>query len=126
MSGLPNPVMSMADINDVPVTEENMSLLDAARARFQEARSLLAMAEGKPYPVSPLLLPLCRCIDDFVDEVARRNQQPLDEADNLEECLEYRERALQSIDQARIAGLALVTHLEAARTYHAQTLPPKL
>ena len=98
--------------------QEDCSLLQAAHARFAEFQALVHLSAGQPYPFNKKLGPLIRAIDDFVKDVDKQINVPIDEnelpEDSLMEALAAREEAAQWLGQARIAGCALLVHLSQA------------
>lgn len=90
----------------------------AAKARIAESIALIQMAAGRQYPFNPKLGPLIRAVNDFIKSVDVQINQPIDQAavpeDQLMEIIAAREDAAASLDQARIAGIALLVHLSAA------------
>lgn len=112
-------VLRVVDIDSVPVTEDNICVLAQARQRLLEAQYLVASVTGTPWPIATRLAPLSRAIDDFTGQVARLNAQPIDQGDptTLADRLEERERCYEALDQARLAGMALMLHLNTALGY---------
>lgn len=119
MSGLPNQVVSLVDIDNIEVTEDNVNVLALARARLLETQCLMALAKGVPWPVATRLAPLSRAIDDFIQQVVLLNVQPIDVDDtaSIGERLEMRERCYEVLDQARMSGVSLLLHLNTALGY---------
>ena len=102
-------------------------MLEAARHRFAEFQALMAMGVGRQYPFNPKLQPLINAINDFVASTDEHVNREIDgEMGNaaLEEVLAQREEAASHLDQARIAGCALLVHLD--RALHDDTASPQL
>lgn len=92
-------------------------LLNAAKARFAEFQALTRLAASRPPGFNAKLQPLIRAINDFVDSVDKHVNRVIDEdvpEDALEAALLEREEAAMHLEQARIAGCALLVHLTVA------------
>lgn len=103
-------------IGGVPAGHD-VYLLDAAKSRFAEFQALLHLAAGRSPGFNSKLQPLTRAINDFVASVDKQVHVPIDEdvpEDALEAELLHRENAALHLDQARVAGAALLMHLSIA------------
>ncbi len=105
-------------IDAIPVTDSNFTLITAARARLHEAQALASIAAGLPWPFAPALSPLSRAVDDFIQHIETLNVQPLPadaEGDNtINQRIQLKEDCLDALDQAKIAAITLMTHLNKA------------
>ncbi len=102
-------------------------MVEAARHRFAEFQALMTMGVGRQYPFNPKLQPLINAINDFVASADEHVNREIDgEMANvaLEGVLMQREEAASHLDQARIAGCALLVHLD--RALHDDAASPQL
>ena len=103
--------------NVKPVAELEY-LVNAAKSRLAEATAMLALAAGRAQIFDKRLTPLISAVDDFTGAIEKRINKPIEGEDmsesDLQEILIDREYAMQNLDQARIAGCAMLLHLSAA------------
>jgi hypothetical protein len=119
--------MSLAVMSAPTCSTSSAYMLEAAHHRFVEFQALMTMGAGRQYPFNPKLQPLINAINDFVASVDEHVNREIDgETGNaaLEEVLMQREEAASHLDQARIAGCALLVHLD--RALHDDTASPQL
>lgn len=112
----PFKVLSMLDIDNIPVTDDNMHVIAEARGRLRECQALVSLAAGREFPLPAHLMPLMRAIDDTIKGLEVLNREPFDEieGDALVDMLMHKEDCQAALDLARVAGVVLVTHLSAA------------
>lgn len=107
-------IISMLQLDSIEITDSNAHVVAAARARLVECQALVAIAERRDWPVSPRLMPLARAIDDSIMSVETLNRQPFDDDEHTSDRVICKEECHDALDQARIAGVIFVTHLERA------------
>jgi len=113
--------VSYDQLDMIPVKDGNFNLIGEARAKLREAQMLACAAAGIAKPIAPALLPLSRAIDNVCNDMERGNLTPIPadaQGDNstLSQRIAYKEQSSDALDQARIAAIVLMGHLEAART----------
>lgn len=128
-------IQMLTRINDVSATTTSLLVdlqaistdapaLAAATAKLRELRMLLATAAGQALECHPRLLPLARAINALIAEVDGDNDWLIDgmTEDDIMAALEKKEDIIFALDQARVLGLCLLTHLNTAII----TLPKKV
>ena len=97
----------------------NELLIRAVIARNVEMIAMASAACDVPYPYNPRLQPLQRAISDFTDAVMTENDTPIDDSneDVLNAELQRREAVLAHLDDARVAGVSLMVHLDLAMRF---------
>lgn len=108
-------LMQCANIMLEELPETDDFLRDGAKARLAEFQAFMRVAAARPGTFNKKLFPLTRAIDDFVASVSKEIHKPIDlesmSDEDMQAELVRREEASASLDQARLAGCALLTHL---------------
>jgi hypothetical protein len=108
-------IKSLTDgIQHIEVPEDDQYMLDAAHSRVLELRSLLSAITGKGVPFVTQVRPLTHAIDNFMKRMEAEYMQPIpDDIDDLEKQLMTRDEIDQLMNQARIAALSFLAHINA-------------
>lgn len=115
-----------AAVNSIERTDENATMLDAAKARIHEFTALVTMANGEPWKFRKELRPISQQMNETILAIEARLGAEItaDDKGDVEEQMAIREDGLFRLDAARINSVLALVHLSAALDASTPPSPP--